>query len=174
MFDLSAETWPLILFPVAMRYSIDIYRTDDAILIHDKPGGWKRALPGLILCLFFGVFLTWLSVGAVLEGALIVGLLVGSMMGSCNICLLAYFLWRLNGHTTILTDRDSVRYEWWCFWGRCSRIYPRPETIKTETCPGYFLLGGPFGVIIRIGKGIWRIQNMYLPTAEERHWLFGV
>jgi hypothetical protein len=38
------------------RYSIDIYRTEDAILIHDKPGGWKRGLPGLLLALMMSAF----------------------------------------------------------------------------------------------------------------------
>ena len=35
--------------PMTNPYSIDIYRTEDAILIHDRPGGWKRAIVGLLM-----------------------------------------------------------------------------------------------------------------------------
>ena len=153
-------------------YSIDIYRTDDAILIHDKPGGWKRALPGLVFCLGFGVLLAWMTIGAALEGAVMEGVVVGSLMGGCNIFLLFYVLWRINGHTTVLIDRDSIRYEWWCFWGNLSRIYPRPETIKAETAPSTFFVGGLFSVAFRISKKWWQNKHMFLPTAAERHWLF--
>jgi hypothetical protein len=87
--------------------------------------------------------------------------------------LFPYSLWRLNGHDTILIDRDAVRHDWWCFWGRRSRIYPRPETIKTEINPGgSTLVGGAFGANIRIGKGWRRKLEMYLPLAAERQYLF--
>ena len=153
-------------------YSIDIYRTDDALLIHDKPGGWKRALPGLLLWVFGFVFTEVVAIANILNGLLALGIPFGLFFGSPYLWLLWYTYWRINGHATILIDRDSVRYEWWFSLGSHSRIYPRPETIKTETSPGSSMVGGSFGANIRIDKGWRRNLRMLLPTAAERHWLF--
>jgi len=50
-------------------YSIDIYRTDDAILIHDKPGGWKSkwALAGFLFAGAVLVFTTLVGIAAYYE-----------------------------------------------------------------------------------------------------------
>jgi hypothetical protein len=86
-----------------------------------------------------------------------------------------FALWRIGGHETLLIDRDSIRYDWWCFWGRRSRILPRPEKIQTDTIPGFLITGGRFGVQMHLGKRQkWfgtRKNNMYLPTQSERKWL---
>jgi hypothetical protein len=153
-------------------YSIDIYRTDDAILIHDKPGGWKRALPGLLMWLFGLVFIGGLAIVNILDGLLVLGILFGLFFGSLYIWLLWYTFWRIGGHATILIDRDSVRYDWWFFFVFRSRIYPRPATIKTEKNPGSLFGGGSFCAVIRFRKRWWQAEHLYLPTAAERHWLF--
>jgi len=176
------------------RYSIDIYRTDDAILIHDRPGGWKRAILGLLLsvavlflfivfCLAFyfeppqraaqdPVFTT--TILLIFCGFVFIPLF---MLGIASFVWLFFFShWRIGGHETILIDRNSIRYDWWYFWGRRSRILPRPEKIQTETIPGSGIIGGNFGVKMHLGKrqkwfGTRKIKK-YLPTSSERKWLF--
>ena len=153
-----------------LMYSIDIYRTDDAILIHDKPGGWKRALPGLLMWLFGLLFFGGMAVLSYFEALFLALFWLIPLTGT--LAMLFYVFWRIGGHATILIDRDSIRYEWWCFWGSRSRIYPRPAIIKTEKNPGSLFIGGSFCAVIRIGKGWRRKLEMMLPTAAERHWLF--
>jgi len=169
------------------RYSIDIYRTDDAILIHDRPGGWKRAILGLLMALgMVAVFMPgiilfaldvpkdfdfWKALPLILFFAAIGWLPLLSF-----ICILLLSLWRIAGHETLLIDRDSIRHDWWCFWGRRSRILPRPDQIRTETGPGFLMFGGRYGVKIHLGKrqkwfGTRKIEK-FLPTRSERKWLF--
>ena len=156
------------------RYSIDIYRTDEAILIHDKPGGWKRGLPGLLLGLIGTIMTAFFMVILYfdpLPPPLIIFFFLSGWFPVFSVVLL-FSLWRINGHNTFLIDRDSIRHEWWYFLGSRSRIYPRPENIRTAMCPGFFMLGGSYGAIIRISKKWWQEQNLYLPDVAERHWLF--
>jgi hypothetical protein len=177
------------------RYSIDIYRSDDAILIHDKPGGWKRALPGFFLSLipvfFVLIFVTifyfdppqpnaappaeqpmgWDDVGLIIFGIFVLAPVFGFMLFSFAWVFL-YSLWRIGGHDTFVITCDSIRRDWWCFWGRRSRIYPRPETIIAETSVGYFFMGGSFGAKFRIGKRWYQNDEKFLTCASERKWLF--
>jgi DNA-directed RNA polymerase subunit RPC12/RpoP len=183
------------MYVMSQRYSIDIYRKDDAILIHDKPGGWKRALPGLILSLIpvylmvlvcIGIYfdppqpnaappaeqpMGWDDVGLIIFGIFVLAPIFGFMLFSFAYIFL-YSLWRIGGHETFVINRDSIRRDWWCFWGCRSRIYPRPETIITTIVPGSFFTGGSFGARFRIGKRWYQATDAHLTSASERKWLF--
>ena len=166
---------------MSKHYSIDIYRTEDAILIHDKPGGWKRTIPALLLCLGGAFIIVVLGIVPLLmepleENHAIVAVIFCFVFIPVVSFMLFCTLWRIDGHDTILIDRDSIRNDWWFFlWSR-SLVYPRPETILTDTLPNVnglnFFLGGAFGAHFRIGKRWWQVYNMYLPSAAERDWLF--
>ena len=161
-------------------YSLDIYRTCDAILIHDKPGGWKRALPYALLGLGLFVLASLLifqklpvtfagSPLAKVATFLFIGVLL-------PLFLLFYAFLRAYGHNTLLIDRDSIRNDWWCSFWHTSRIYPRPETIQAEACPGDWdsiIEGWSFGAAI-IGKehDVSKTLRIFsLPNITERKWL---
>ena len=141
---------------MSKRYSIDIYRTEDAILIHDRPGGLGRGMLLFLICvlccipvfvcpiylfLFDEDFIFSLNrQGEHPEVALWILIATGlffipglTAMAVCIFWGMLSSLWRMAGHETILIDRDSIRHDWWFFLGHRSRILPRPASIQTET-----------------------------------------
>lgn len=166
-----------------LRYSLDIYRTDDAILIHDGPGGWKRGWIGLAMSGFFGMMMLSIPIGALWHAsgiaewykALILPLffmVVGALPIFSFVYVFLYSLWRIYGHETILIDREKIRIDWWCFWGHKSKIYPRPEKLQVEASPGLYMFGGMAGMKLRLCKGFFGTDDMFLPSVAERKWFF--
>ena len=182
-------------------YSIDIYRTEDAILIHDRPGGLERGMPAFLTCLLccFPVIVCPIYLcffdedfifslnhqGEQPKNALVLAIIVGiffipglSAMAVCIFWGMLSSLWRMAGHETILIDRDSIRHDWWFFLGHRSRILPRPARIQTECvdqCSEMATWGGRYGVTILFGNRLnWfgkRKINKALPTLPEQTWL---
>jgi len=95
-------------FTMSHHYSIDVYRTDDAILIHDKPGGWKRGILGLLLALIGVIFIVPCFIFGILFGPprengtlhialMVLGLPFGFMVFSF-VYVFFFSLWRIGGH----------------------------------------------------------------------------